>query len=77
MSERKINLVRIIRYGPKPDSWTKEMLENEAAICCSDKEVDLFEIYSGGEWVFDRDQQKKIWVGKKAVDDANLAIEEL
>jgi hypothetical protein len=39
--------------------------------------VDLFEIYSGGEWVFDRDQQKKIWVGKKAVDDANLAIEEL
>ena len=77
MSERKINLVRIVRYGPTPDSWTKEMMENEAAVCCSDNGADLFEIYSGGEWIYNKELKKKVWVGKKAVDEANLAIEEL
>jgi predicted metal-dependent hydrolase len=76
MGER-VRSVRIIRYGPTPDSWTKEMMENEAAVCCADKEVDLYEIFAGGTWEYCEKIKKKKWIGKKAVDDANFAIEEL
>ena len=77
MSKQPIRRVRIVRYGKTPDAWTKEMLEEEAAICCADEGHDIFNIWAGGDWVWCNKKKKNIFKPARAVDEANIAIEEL